>query len=178
AETGGANVFEDPEILAKGLGTWSEYIGAPLRKQILQHWFAKKHIEVPPEALEIAGITSKTEAEVKKKKDTEKKVTEGTVWTVDVDDKGIPRVRMIKDASEPGTTLEEATKAAKQIGKEYGGEEPLVTYNESAGRHMPNFKSEAVKKNLGVAWAVARQMDKAMQEGEEVWIAYWPNYRM
>ncbi|MBA7621898.1 hypothetical protein ES703_29268 [subsurface metagenome] len=168
AETGGANVFEDPEILAKGLGTWSEYIGSPLRKQILQHWFAKKHIEVPSEALEIAGITSKTEAEAKKKKDTDKKVTEGTVWTVAVDDKGMPRIRMIKDTSEPGTTLEEAKEAAKEIGKDYAGEEALVTYNESLGKHMPNFKSDFVKQHPGAAWAVARQMDQAMVAGEPI----------
>ena len=86
-ETGGANVFEDPEVLAKGLGTWSEYIGAPLRKQVLQHWFAKKHIEVSPEALEAAALTAKTEATVKKKTEAAKKVAEGTVWTVEVDDK-------------------------------------------------------------------------------------------
>ena len=168
AETGGANVFEDPETLAKGLGTWSEYIGAPLRKQVLQHWFAKKHIEVPPEVLELAGVTAKSEAALKKKKEVEKKVTEGAVWTVAVDDKGMPRIRMIKDATEPGTTLEEATKAAKQIGKEYGGEEALVAYNESLGKHMPNFKSDFVKQHPGAAWAVARQMDQAMAAGEPI----------
>ena len=167
-ETGGANVFEDPEVLAKGLGTWSEYIGAPLRKQVLQHWFAKKHIEVPPEALEIAGVTAKAEATTKKKVEAQKKVAEGTVWTVDVDDKGMPKIRMIKEAGEPGTTLEEATKAAKQIAKEYGGEESVVVYNESLGKHMPNFKSDFVKNNLGVAWAAARQMDQAIIAGEPI----------
>ncbi|MBA7663995.1 hypothetical protein ES703_72045 [subsurface metagenome] len=167
-ETGGANVFEDPEVLAKGLGTWSEYIGAPLRKQVLQHWFAKKHIEVSPEALEAAALTAKTEATVKKKTEAAKKVAEGTVWTVDVDDKGIPKIRMIKEAGEPGTTLEEATKAAKQIAKEIGGEETVVVYNESLGKHMPNFKSDFVKNNLGVAWAAARQMDQAVATGEPI----------
>lgn len=167
-ETGGADVFEDPEVLAKGLGTWSEYIGAPLRKQILQHWFAKKHIEVPPEALEAAGVTAKIEATTKKKTEAAKKVAEGTVWTVDVDDKGMPKIRMIKEAGEPGTTLDEATKAAKQIAKEFGGEESVVVYNESLGKHMPNFKSDFVKNNLGVAWAAARQMDQAIAAGESI----------
>lgn len=167
-ETGGADVFEDPEVLAKGLGSWSEYIGAPLRKQILQHWFAKKHIEVPPEALETAGVTAKTEATTKKKIEAQKKVVEGTVWTVEVDDKGMPKIRMIKEAGEPGTTLEEATKAAKQIAKEFGGEESVVVYNESLGKHLPNFKSDFVKNNLGVAWAAAKQMDQAVAAGEPI----------
>ena len=173
AETGGADVFETPEALAKGLGTWSEYIGAPLRKQILQHWFAKKRIEVPPEAIEMAGLTAKTEATMKKKKEVDKKKAEGALWTIDIDDSGTPRIRMIKDATEPGVTLAEAKAAAREIGKER--EEPIVIYNEELSRHMPNFKSSFVKQNLSAAWATARQMDRAIAEGEpidpmDVWI--------
>ena len=173
AETGGADVFENPEALAKGLGTWSEYIGAPLRKQILQHWFARKHIEVSPEAMEAAGVTAKTETTLKKKAKLEKKTAGGMLWTVDVDESGTPRIRMIKDETEPGVTLAEAKMAAKEIGKE--GEEPIVVYNEEMGRHMPNFRSPFVKQNLAVAWATARQMDKAVSEGEpadpmDIWI--------
>lgn len=173
AETGGANVFEDPEILATGLAKWSEYIGAPLRKQLLEHWLAKKHIDVTPEALETVGVTAKTEAAIKKKKDREKKETEGALWTVDVDDSGMPRIRMIKDETEPGTTLEQAKAAAAEIGKER--EQPIVVFNEELGRHMPNFQSAFVKQNPTAAWATARQMDKAMAEGEpgdpmDIWL--------
>ncbi|MDO9581084.1 MAG: hypothetical protein Q7J06_11070 [Bacteroidales bacterium] len=173
AETGGADVFETPEAVAKGLGTWSEYIGAPLRKQILQHWFAKKRIEVPPEAIEAAGLTAKTEATMKNKKEIDKKKAEGALWTIDIDDSGTPRIRMIKDVTEPGVTLAEAKAAAKEIGKER--EEPIVIYNEELSRHMPNFKSSFVKQNLSAAWATARQMDRAIAEGEpldpmDVWI--------
>jgi len=173
AETGGADVFETPEALAKGLGTWSEYIGAPLRKQILQHWFAKKRIDVPPEAIEMAGLTAKTEATMKKQKEVDKKKAEGALWTIDIDDSGTPRIRMIKDAAEPGVTLAEAKAAAREIRKER--EEPIVVYNEELSRHMPNFKSSFVKQNLSAAWATARQMDRAIAEGEpidpmDVWI--------
>lgn len=173
AETGGPSVFEVPEILATGLAKWSEYIGAPLRKQVLEHWCAKKDIAVSQEALEAASVTAKTEAAVKKKRAKEGKETSGALWTVDVDDSGTPRIRMIKDATEPGTTLEEAKAAAASIGKE--GEQPIVTFNEDLGKHMPNFKSAFVKQNPNAAWATARQMDRAMVEGEpvdpmEIWL--------
>jgi len=77
----------------------------------------------------------------------------------------MPKIRMIKDVDEPGTTLAEATKAAKEIVRDSGGEEALVIYNDNLGKHMPNTKSDFVKKNLAVAWAAAKQMDEAMDAG-------------
>jgi len=110
---------------------------------------------------------------MKNKKEVDKKKAEGALWTIDIDDSGTPRIRMIKDATEPGVTLAEAKAAAREIGKER--EEPIVIYNEELSRHMPNFKSSFVKQNLSAAWATARQMDRAIAEGEpidpmDVWI--------
>jgi len=168
SRTGSSEVFEQPEELAEFLARYPRDLAPVQRRRILEQWFAEKGISVPEELLIKTSLHPKDVDKAQKDEERKKKVTEGTVWTVGVDDKGIPGVRMIKDASEPGTTLEEATKAAKQIGRDYAGEEALVTYNESLGKHMPNFKSDFVKQHPGAAWAVARQMDQAMAAGEPI----------
>ncbi|GAI26012.1 unnamed protein product, partial [marine sediment metagenome] len=138
------------------------------RRRILEHWFAQRGIAVAEELLTRTGMHPKETEKLLKEDEKKKRVAEGNLWTVDVSDTGIPRVRMIKDAAEPGTTLAEATSAAKEIGKDYAGGEALVTFNESLGRHMPNFKSDFVKQHPGAAWAVAKQMDQAMAEGTPI----------
>jgi len=133
-----------------------------LRNQVVNFWAAE--IEAPiPEKLR-SRLTE--ERGVKDRTEKGKKQAEGTVWTVDIDDSGLPRIRMIRDESEPGVTLAEAKAAGKEIGRE--GEQSIAIYNEELGRHMPNFKSPFVKQNLAAAWATARTMDKAMAEGAEV----------
>jgi|GEM_PF-2287565 len=172
-DTGGPTVFEDPIALNERLTAWSQYTGSALRKQILEHWFAIKGVSVGKEAAAKFGLTAaetKREGEKTRKR---QKAAEGAVWMVDVDDSSLPKIRMITDESEPGITLTEAKAAAREIGKER--EEPIVTYDEETGRHMPNFKSSFVKQNLSAAWATARQMDRALAEGEaidpmDVWI--------
>ena len=172
-EVGGPTVFEDPLALNERLRSWSQYIGSTLRRQILEHWFAVKGIHVSKEVAAKFGLTAaetKREGEKTRKK---LKAAEGAVWTVEIDDSGLPKIRMITDESEPGITLTEAKAAAKEIGKER--EEPIVTYDEETGKHMPNFKSTFVKQNLSAAWATAKMMDRALAEGEaidpmDVWI--------
>lgn len=165
SRTGSPEVFEKPEELADFLARYPRDLAPVQRRRILEQWFAEKGVSVPEDLLTKTAMHPKEVGKAEKDREKAKKKTEGEVWTVDIDDKGMPRIRMIKDIDEPGTTLEAATKAAKEIGKEYGGEESLVIYNENLGRHMPNFKSDFVKKNLAVAWAAASQMDKAMAEG-------------
>lgn len=168
SRTGSPEVFEKPEELADFLARYPRELAPVQRRRILEQWFAEKGVPVPEDLLTKTTMTHKEADKAEKDKDKQRKIAEGAVWTVDVDEKGIARPRRIKDTSEPGTTLEEATKAAKQINKDYVGEEALVAFNESLGRHMPNFKSDFVKKNTGAAWAMAREMDKAMQQGTEV----------
>ena len=168
ARTGSAKVFDDPVELSEKLDRYSKEIAPYKRRRVLEDWFSGRNIAIPEGLLEKVELSSKEKAKEQAEDEKAKKISEGTVWTVDVDDKGMPKIRMIKGTDEPGTTLELATKAAKQIGKDYGGEEALIVYNESLGRHMPNFKSEFVKRNMGVAWAAARQMDKSVAEGEPV----------
>jgi len=172
-EVGGPTIFEDPLALNERLTSWSQYVGSTLRKQILEHWCAIKGIHVSKEVTAKFGLTpteTKKESEKVRKR---QRAAEGAVWTVEVDDSGLPKIRMITDETEPGITLTEAKAAAKEIGKER--EEPIVTYDEEAGRHMPNFKSPFVKQNLSAAWATAKQMDRALAEGEaidpmDIWI--------
>jgi len=173
AGTGGPNVFDKPEDMAKRLAKWPREIAPVYRQSILEHWFKSRGVTVPQELLEEVGTPEGLREEKTKKKVLEKKMAEGAVWKVDVDDSGMPRIRMIKDENEPGITLSEAKTAAKEIGRE--GEEPIVSYDEAQGKHIPNFKSPFVRQNLSAAWATARQMDRAMAEGEaadpiDIWI--------
>ena len=173
SETGGAHVFDRPEDMAKRLAKWPREIAPVYRQSILEHWFRSRGVTVSQELIEDVGVPEGQREEKAQKKAREKKVVEGAVWKVDVDESGMPKIKMIKDESEPGITLSEAKTAAKEIGRER--EEPIVTYDEAQGRHIPNFKSPFVRQNLTAAWATARQMDRAMAEGEvadpvDIWI--------
>jgi len=173
SHTGGPKVFEDPQLLSKRLIAWSGEIAPAKRRLILEQWFAEKGINVASEVLDEVGVAESQKAEKAKKKEQDKKLADGAVWKLDIDSNGMPKIRMIKDDSEPGITLTEAKTAAKEIGRE--SDEPIVTFNEAQGKHIPNFKSAFVKQNLTAAWATARQMDKAMAEGEaadpmDIWI--------
>lgn len=167
AEVGGATVFENPELLNEKLVTWSQYIGATLRKQILEHWFAKKGIPVSEETAEKFALSHAEAKKETKKEERKKKGAEGEVWLVKVDDKGVPRITMASE-EETGITLDEAKKAVAEIRKTYVGEEPLVVFDESTQKHMPNFKSELVKTNPMLGWAAAKAMDRAAAAGEEL----------
>ena len=167
AEVGGATIFEDPELLNQKLASWSQYIAASLRKQILDHWFAKKGIPVDEETAQKFALTMTETRKAAKKAERKKKATEGEVWVVKVDDKSMPRIMMAGE-NEQGVTLEEAKRAIREIRKEYGAEESLVIYDERLGRHTPNFKSDFVRQNPMVGWAAAKQMDKAIAEGAEL----------
>lgn len=166
ADTGSRNIFENPKEMTAKLAMWPRDIANVYRQTILEHWFKSKGILVPQELIEEAGMETEELGKKGKGKKVERKIAAGAVWTVDVDDSGMPKIRMIKDESEPGVGLAEAQAAARAIGKER--EESIVIYNEEMGRHMPNFKSSFVKQNISAAWATARIMDKAAAEGAEV----------
>lgn len=173
SDTGSKNVFKDPKEMASKLAMWPRDIANVYRQTILEHWCKSIGITVPQELIEEVGMETEEKEKKEKGKKAEKKIAEGAVWTVDVDDSGMPKIRMIKGETEPGVSLAEAQTAAKAIGKER--EEPIIIYNQEVGKHMPNFKSPFVRQNLAAAWATARTMDKAMAEGEtvdpmDVWI--------
>lgn len=168
SKTGSPEVFEKPEELAGFLNRYPRDLAPVQRRRVLEQWFSERGVTVPEELLTKTSLHPKDALQAQKEEERKRKIASGALWTVALSEKGLPSVRMIRDASEPGTSLEEATKAARQIGKEVGGAEALVSYNESLGKHMPNFKSDFVKQHPGAAWAVAKQMDKAMAEGETI----------
>lgn len=168
SKTGSPAVFESPGELAEFLARYPRDLAPVQRRRILEEHFATRGVKVDEELLTKTSLHPKDALRAQKDDERKKRIASGALWTVDVNDKGIPSIRMIKDTSEPGTTLAEAKSATKEIGKEFSAEEALVTYNESLHRHMPNFKSDFVKQHPGAAWAVAKQMDKAMAEGETI----------
>ncbi|MFA5186438.1 MAG: hypothetical protein WC551_08185 [Patescibacteria group bacterium] len=181
SDTGSANVFEDPEALAEALAEWSEYMGPSLRKKILKIWFATKQIQVPADVLEMSGADEKGMAARKKKELAAKRPTEAAVWVVDSDERGMPTIRMQKNEEEPATTLEQAREAMKTLAREKMAGEDVVVWDDKAARHVPNFKNEYARRNLSLAWAAARQMDKAMSEDEPIdpidaWVEQYTNF--
>jgi len=101
SHTGGANVFEEPENLARRLTAWSTEIAPAKRKLIIEQWFAEKGIPVTHDILQRAGMTT-TELE---DKDTENVEDVSPVrYLYDTDSR---QIRMTKKG-EPGGTLAQA----------------------------------------------------------------------
>ena len=110
SRTGGEMVYEDPQKLAERLATWHESISPVNRKQIMEQWFAGKGVEIPEDAIKLAGIKSsdmaKREEEEKRRKEDEEKRKSKFFY----DDKtGV--IRGAKDG-ELGMTWDEAEKVA------------------------------------------------------------------
>jgi len=117
AATGSSDVFDDPKQLAKKLAKWPRDMAPMYRASILERWLKSRGIILPEELLEEIGMEEEEKKERAKKTEAEKKQRDGAAWTVDVES-GVPKIRMIRDETEPGVTLAEAEVAAKEIGKE------------------------------------------------------------
>ncbi len=119
AQTGGANVFEDPQRLLERLNYWSSDINPARRAQLLQHWFAQRSIPVPTELVELAG-----KSRVEMEKEGEKKQQQAAKFFFD-DQTGL--VRGAKTGENP-LTWDEATmvadrwKSVRTAGSEPGKE--------------------------------------------------------
>lgn len=121
ARTGGEQVFEVPQQLAERLATWHEYITPVRRKQILEQWFAERGVDVPREAMELAGVKSqdirKKEEEAKAKEEAEKK-KEAKFFVEE--DSG--RIRAAKEGETP-LTWAEAERVSDRIKKDRKADE-------------------------------------------------------
>lgn len=73
SRVGGETVLEDPRRLAERLASWHEYITPVKRKLILEQWFAERGIEVPEEAIKVAGIKG---SEIREKEEEKEKAKE------------------------------------------------------------------------------------------------------
>ncbi|MBU0846606.1 hypothetical protein KKH23_05400, partial [Patescibacteria group bacterium] len=94
SHTGGANVFEEPELLTKRLVAWSGEIAPAKRKLVIEQWFAEKGIEVSPALIKKAGMSTD---HAKEAEDGEKDGDE-VKYVYDAEKK---QVRMVKQ-NEPG----------------------------------------------------------------------------
>lgn len=162
AESSEGAVFEDPEALADKLGEFHDILDAVRRRRIVSHWFSKKGVEVPEEVLR-GIVPEKQRAGAEREKELKRGIGEGRLWFVDTDKRGVPTLRPAKK-DEPVMTLQEAQDAIRFMG---GEEEAIVVFSDEQGRHVPNWKSDFVKKNPAAAWAAARAQDMAMASGEE-----------
>ena len=165
-DTGSDNVFFNISELVEKFLKFPRQIPPATRRQILDHWIAINKITPPENYEEIASAIPDAMGPLKQKEILKKKITEGTVWTVDLDDNNMPHIRMIKNQDEIGTTLSEAKDAAKEMGRSNEGEEQLVSYSEALKKYMPNFKSAYVQKNIQAAWAAACQMNSDTADGK------------
>jgi len=116
SRTGGERVFEYPERLAERLTAWHEYISPVRRKQIIEHWFAEKGVEVPEEALRTAGLRTseirEREEEEKARRDEEEK--RKAKFFVDQE---TGQIRAAKEG-EKALTWDEAERVADRMKKE------------------------------------------------------------
>jgi len=156
SHTGGANVFEEPELLTKRLVAWSGEIAPAKRKLVIEQWFAEKGIEVSPALIKKAGMSTDHAKEVE---DGEK---DGDVvrYVYDADKK---QVRMVKQ-NEPGGTLDQA-RQLKEMAEEFdaGGKEPPFIPDE-AGNLQLNPNARLTGMDL-MAYDMIR---KAQERGEPI----------
>lgn len=144
ARTGGERVFEYPDRLAERLASWHEHISPVRRKQILEHWFAEKGIEVPAEALETAGLKSaelKERGEAERKRHEEEELKKAKFF-VDID---TGQIRAAKEG-EKALTWDEAERVADRMKKEKGAgdkdekEPPFIPDGEGNWQLNPKAK--------------------------------------
>jgi len=87
SKTGSPEVFEQPEELASFLARYPRDLAPVQRRRILEQWFAEKGVSVPEDLLTKTAMHSKELAQAEKEEAGKKKITEKTVWTVDIDDR-------------------------------------------------------------------------------------------
>jgi len=158
SRTGGEHVFEKPETLAERLATWHEYISPVKRKQVLEQWFAEKGIEVPEEAVRVAGVKS---SEIKQREEEEKKKAEEeekrkAKFFVDTET-GL--IRAAKEG-ERALTWDEAERVAdrmkKERGKGEGAEKEPAFIQDAEGNWLLNPKARITGMELLAFDAIQR----------------------
>jgi len=140
SHTGGANVFEEPENLARRLTAWSTEIAPAKRKLIIEQWFAEKGIPVLPDILHRAGMTER-ELEDKAADQAEEEAPVRYVYDIDSH-----QVRMAKKG-EPGGTLAQAErlKDLANPDKSAGQEPPFIVGENGTLQPNPQAKLGAVE---------------------------------
>jgi len=156
SHTGGATVFEEPELLLKRMASWSSDIPPGKRKNIMEQWFAERQIGIPPEVQQKAGMTKEQLGKVEEE-------TKGSAEVRYVYDESAHIVRMAKKDERGGTLSQakELLKMADEREKE-GTESPFMQDGE--GRWVLNPKARVT----GVELMAVQFMQQAQQKGEPV----------
>ena len=156
SHTGGPRVFEKPELLYKRLAAWSSDIPPAKRKNIIEQWFAEKQIDIPPEVLQKAGMT--TELIAKDDKETKEGAEARYVF-----DEEKRLVRMAKK-DEVGGTLSQAKELKKMADEDEkaGTESPFM--QDAEGRWILNPHARVT----GVELMAVQFMQQSQQKGEPV----------
>jgi len=140
SHTGGADVFEEPENLARRLTAWSTEVAPAKRKLIMEQWFAEKGIPVTSNILHRAGMTEK-ELDDRAADEVEEAVPVRYVYDTDS-----LQIRMTKKG-EPGGTLAQAERL-KELANPHksGDQEPAFIVGEEGALHPnPNARLGAVE---------------------------------
>ena len=152
--TGGPNVFEEPELLLKGLIDWSAEIAPSKRKNIMTRWFAEKQIDIPSEIQQKAGMKK----EQLDKAEEETKEGAGAKFFYE------PESRQIRPAKkdEVGVTLAQAKELKKMADEDEkaGAESPFMQDGE--GHWVLNPKARVT----GVELMATQFMQQAQAKGE------------
>ena len=155
SHTGGANVFEEPENLARRLTAWSTEIAPAKRKLIIEQWFAEKGTPVPSDILQRAGMTSQ-ELDDKVTEQAEEEAPVRYVYDVET-----RQIRMTKKG-EPGGTLAQAEGLKDLANPDTGGgQKPAFIVGEN-GTLTPNPQGKLGGVEL-LAWDSIR---RAQERGE------------
>ena len=140
SHTGGANVFEEPENLARRLTAWSTEIAPAKRKLIIEQWFAEKGIPVTTDILQRAGMSTQ-ELDDHAADQSEEEAAVRYVYDVETG-----QIRMTKKG-EPGGTLPQAERLKELANpdKSGGQEPPFIVGEEGTLRPNPQAKLGAVE---------------------------------
>jgi len=140
SHTGGANVFEEPENLARRLTAWSSEIAPAKRKLIIEQWFAEKGIPVTNDILQRAGMSA-TELDDKATDQAEDEAPVKYVYDTDNH-----QIRMAKKG-EPGGTLAQAERLKELANptKADVQEPAFIVGEEGTLQPNPNAKLGAVE---------------------------------
>lgn len=155
AETGTADVFEDPKQLLEKLAKFPRQIPPVTRKNILDHWTASRHIPIPEGFEEEADLPAEVLKAQKGKATTPEK------YSVDA------QTGAIKAASttDKALTWDEAEKLSKEIKRDLEGsskETPFIMGEQGVWTLNPKGK-------IGIGeFAVFQMYQESLRRGEPI----------
>lgn len=156
SHTGGGTVFEEPPLLTKRLSAWSGEIAPAKRKLIIEQWFAEKGIEVSPEIIKTAGLSTEEIKKAEKEKEEGGKV----LYRYDQESNTV----VMSKPGEGGGTLAQAQKLKVLADESTAGgkESPFIMDNQ--GQLIPNPKA----KLGGIEILALEVIKKSQAAGETV----------